>query len=117
MRELICIACPVGCALTVGEVDGEVVVRGNGCERGQVYGKQEFSDPRRTVTTVVLVSGGDRETVSVKTLHPVKKELIPYVLAEIKKLRLEAPIVEGQVLIGDIAETKVVATISVGRIQ
>lgn len=45
-RELICIGCPMGCALTV-ELDGGAVVsvRGNTCPRGDAYARKEVTAP------------------------------------------------------------------------
>ena len=41
-RELTCIVCPMGCSLEVTLEDGKVLsVKGNGCPRGEAYGKNE----------------------------------------------------------------------------
>ena len=58
-RKLICVQCPIGCHLTV-TYDGvhEPVVTGNTCKNGEIYGKSEVTDPRRTLTTSVRVKGG-----------------------------------------------------------
>ena len=60
-RELTCIGCPMGCALTV-ELDGGAVVsvRGNTCPRGDAYARKEVTAPTRIVTTTVRVTGGCR---------------------------------------------------------
>ena len=101
-RDLICVSCPIGCAITV-ELDdnGQVIsVTGNTCKRGEIYGTQEFTAPKRVVTSLVrLTSGG---VVSVKTDGLVLKTLIPEVLSEIGKLRLSAPL-----KIGDVAKENV----------
>ena len=57
-RKLICVQCPIGCHLTV-TYDGvhEPVVTGNTCKNGEIYGKSEVTDPRRTLTTSVRVKG------------------------------------------------------------
>ena len=67
-RELICIGCPMGCALTV-ELDGGAVVsvRGNTCPRGDAYARKEVTAPTRIVTTTVRVTGGALAAVSCKT--------------------------------------------------
>ena len=47
-RELICIGCPLGCALTVSMEGAEVVsVTGNTCKRGDVYARKEVTNPTR----------------------------------------------------------------------
>lgn len=70
----ICIMCPMGCPLTVENKDGEIVVTGNTCKRGEVYGKDEFQHPKRAITSLVKVKNG--EVASVKTTDTVPKERI-----------------------------------------
>ena len=58
-RELTCIGCPLGCALTVTMNGKEVVeVKGNTCKKGDIYARKEVTNPTRIVTTTVRVSGG-----------------------------------------------------------
>lgn len=70
----ICIRCPMGCPLTVEEKDGQVVVSGNTCKRGAIYGAEEYVHPQRAVTTLVKMKGGG--VASVKTSTTVPKERI-----------------------------------------
>ena len=68
-RELICIGCPLGCMLTVEMQGSEVTnVIGNTCPRGKVYAEKEVTNPTRIVTSSVRVKGGDRVSVSCKTI-------------------------------------------------
>ena len=65
-RELTCIGCPMGCALTVSLEAGMVVsVEGYTCKRGRDYGEKECTNPMRTVTSSVPVTGGAIAMVSV----------------------------------------------------
>ena len=50
-RELTCIGCPLGCAITV-TMDGSTVtaVTGNTCPRGDAYARKEVTNPTRIVT-------------------------------------------------------------------
>lgn len=51
-RELTCIGCPLGCALTVTMNGKEVVeVKGNTCKKGDIYARKEVTNPTRIVTT------------------------------------------------------------------
>ena len=53
-RELTCIGCPMGCALTVELENGAVTaVHGNTCPRGDAYARKEVTAPTRIVTTTV----------------------------------------------------------------
>ena len=57
-KELTCICCPVGCALTVIIADdSSVTVTGNRCPRGAAYGEKEVTHPTRIVTSTVRVEG------------------------------------------------------------
>ena len=120
MTEMICIACPLGCRLQVEErADGEICVTGNTCRRGVAYGKQEYTCPMRTVTSSVLVQGGERPLCAVKTAQPVPKAAITQVLEEIRKIRAQAPLKVGQVVVENIAQTGValVATAELAQMK
>lgn len=70
----ICIMCPMGCPLTIEEQNGEVVVAGNTCKRGAIYGKEEYTHPKRSITTLVKMASGG--VASCKTTCTVPKERI-----------------------------------------
>lgn len=97
-KEMICIACPVGCRLTVQTSEDGFKVTGNGCPRGITYGIQEMTDPRRMVTTTVCVSGGERRVVPVKTSQPIPKDEMFRFVAALRDLVIPAPVLPGQIL-------------------
>ena len=108
--EYTCILCPRGCHLTaewtVNEQNEKTVsVTGNFCPRGIKYATEEMTQPMRTVATSVYVSGGDEKMVSVKTNDTIPKAKIEEVLEEARKISATAPIMVGDVLISNIAET------------
>ncbi len=112
-KEIICIVCPVGCHLTVkGEDINSLEVTGNKCPRGDKYGKKELSDPRRVLPTTVKIQGGLLARLPVKTSEPIPKPLIFDAMKEIKKVKVNAPIKVGDVIIENILNTgaDVVAT-------
>ena len=108
-RELTCIACPLGCGLTV-ELDGEKVISvvGNTCPRGKDYAISECISPVRTLTTTMMCENG--ETVSVKTKAPIPKGKIFEAMKIINQTPAHPPIRVGDVLISDLFGTDVVAT-------
>ena len=72
-RELTCIGCPLGCAITV-TMDGSTVtaVTGNTCPRGDAYARKEVTNPTRIVTSTVRVNGGiypDRKSTRLNSSH------------------------------------------------
>ena len=101
--ELTCIQCPMGCPLTVTKDGDKITVTGNTCPRGAVYGEKEVSHPTRTVTSTVVVDGGEMPRVSVKTAQDVPKEKIFDIMKEIRSCRVEAPVKLGEVVISDAA--------------
>lgn len=111
-KEFVCIACPVGCRLTVWDEGGEVKVAGNTCPRGKAYGVQEFTAPMRTVTSSASVKHGDQAMCSVKTDAPVPKDKVPDVLRAIRMIQIKAPVKVGECVLRDVAGTgaNVVAT-------
>ncbi len=103
-RELTCIVCPRGCALSV-ELDGDKVlsVSGNICKRGVAYAEAECTAPVRTVTTTVRCESG--KVVSVKTSIPVPKKSVFDVMAEVNKTIAPNGIRIGDVIIKNVAGT------------
>jgi len=99
-RKFICITCPRGCALDV-TMEGEAVFKmeGNSCKRGIDYVTGELNDPRRMVTTTVRVRGGVHLLAPVYTESPIPKPRIFDLLAEIRKIELQAPVKFGDVVI------------------
>ena len=106
-EELICIGCPLGCNLTVTEENGMFSVTGNTCPRGGDYAKKELTDPRRTVTSSVRVTGGSAAMVPVKTATDIPKGKIGQCMQEIHHLTVQAPVNIGDVLCENIAGTGV----------
>ncbi|MBO5440485.1 MAG: DUF1667 domain-containing protein [Clostridia bacterium] len=108
-RALTCIACPLGCTLSV-ELDGKNVisVEGNTCPRGKEYAISECTSPVRTVTTTVKCENGD--LVSVKTSKPIPKDKVFEAMKIINSSVATPPISVGDVVIKDLFGSDVVAT-------
>jgi CxxC motif-containing protein len=106
--KLICITCPVGCALDVTH-DGETIlnVDSNTCKRGIDYVKQELTDPRRMGITTMRVKGGLHPLLPVYTSAPIPKPRIFDLLREIRQVEVEAPVKMGQVILSNVVETDV----------
>jgi len=74
-RNVTCIVCPIGCKILVKTDETKLeIVGGNKCERGIEYARNETLDPRRMLTTSVLVNEGELPLVSVKSTKPIPKE-------------------------------------------
>ena len=108
-KNLICIACPRGCYVTVDLDDaGEIVaVSGHSCKRGETYARTEMTNPTRSLTTTVKVEGGVHPVVPVKSAAPVPKGLLFDCMKEINKVTVKAPVQIGDVVIRNILGTGV----------
>jgi len=105
-RKIICTSCPMGCELTVTFDEEKVIeVKGNACPLGADYAKQEIFDPRRMVASTVRVRNGYHPLVPVYTEKPVPKPIIMDVLAEIRKVEVEAPISINDVIVENVLDT------------
>lgn len=108
-RDLVCVSCPIGCAITV-ELDdnGQVLsVTGNTCKRGDSYARQECTHPERMLTSTVKVEGGRLPVVPVKSAKPIPKELLFDCMIEINKVTVQAPVKIGDVVLENILGTGV----------
>lgn len=105
----LCIGCPLGCRLEVDddEMHQIVEVRGYDCKRGQEYAQQEHIDPRRMVTTSIVIQNGLWMRLPVKTTAAVPKALVRDVNRAIQQLTVAAPIELGEVLMHNVLETGV----------
>jgi CxxC motif-containing protein len=117
-QEITCIVCPLGCKILVRATEDQFeLLDGNKCKKGVEYARSEALDPRRMLTSSVLVKNGEWPLVSVKSSKPVPKPKILAVLKEIKKAKVNAPVKLGQLIIKNVAGTKIdiVATKSIKK--
>lgn len=118
-KEFICIGCPLGCNVTV-ETEGKEIksIVGNTCPRGADYVTKELTDPRRIVTSLVRVEGGELPVVSVKTKADIPKDKIMDCIRVLKDIELHAPVCMGDVVAENVCGSgvDVVATRSVAAL-
>jgi CxxC motif-containing protein len=108
LDRLTCVLCPVGCELEVAkDPAGGLEVGGNQCDKGIPFAVEEVLRPQRNLATSVPVKGTAATMVSVRLSGPVPREMIFPILAEIAKLRPEAPVRRGQILIAGVLGTGV----------
>ena len=103
IANFVCIGCPVGCPLQLTHQGTEVLeVSGNECNRGAKYARQEFTDPRRGMSTTVAISGARWRRLPVRVNKPIPKDRVIEAARLIHGLRVAAPVAAGQVLIEDL---------------
>lgn len=107
-KTITCIICPIGCKIFV-KTNGKRIrfTAGYKCKKGIDYAKNEALDPRRILTTSILVKGGEWPLVSVKSIKPVPKDKLFPILKQIKKITINAPVVSGQIIIKNVLDTGV----------
>ena len=117
-KNLTCIVCPRGCALTVtldSEATNPVVsVEGQGCKRGVDYATAECTHPTRVLTTTApTVDGG---VVPCKTDRAIPRELLFEAMKAVNSLSAPAVVRIGDILLPDLLGTgaNIVATANRG---
>ena len=106
MREIICTICPLGCHVAL-DIDDEGKVKGmtgNQCNKGKKYVMAEFKAPVRILTATVLCER-ESSVLPVRTDKPVPKDKLKEIMQIIAKVRVRAPIRQGQEIIHDILGT------------
>lgn len=119
-RELICIACPKGCHVTVEDdpnAETGYSVSGYTCKQGLAYALKEVTAPERTLTTTVKISGACIRRLPVITDGSIPKEKLFQAMRELDQVEVEAPVEMGAVILPHIAQTdiNVIASRSLGR--
>lgn len=101
---LTCIMCPRGCHLNVDE---NLQVTGNQCLRGVKYAEQEITNPKRLVTTTVIINSKHLRRLSVGTNTPIAKHLIFPLMEVLKTVEVHVPVHVGDVIIKNALGTDV----------
>ena len=107
VREVTCIVCPVGCRMTITEENGEYTFEGNACKRGEKYGMEEITNPKRVVTTTVKLEGSYLPLLPVKTQEPIPKGMIMDIMKELDQVTIKAPVSVGDIIVENILDTGV----------
>ncbi len=111
--HFICIVCPTSCPVDAEWNDTELLnIEHAQCKLAWDYIRGEIFDPRRIVTTTVLVEGDDLPLLSVKTDTPVPKHMVLEVMDYLANVVVQAPVGIGEVIVPNILGTgsSIVAT-------
>lgn len=101
-KDIRCIICPTGCLIHVENINGELIIEGHSCKRGEEYAREEFVSPKRILTTTMQVENGFLPLVPVRSDNPILKDKLEDALKQIARTKTKAPIKMGDVLIEDI---------------
>ncbi|MFX1570063.1 MAG: DUF1667 domain-containing protein [Promethearchaeota archaeon] len=106
-KDIRCIVCPTGCLVHVENVNGELIIEGHSCKRGEEYAREEFIAPKRILTTTMRVEDGFLPLIPVRSDKPIPKDKLDDSLKVIAKVKIKAPIKMGDILIKNILELDV----------
>lgn len=104
-REFDCIVCPMSCHMEATDERGELSIQGNSCPRGAAFVKQELTCPMRMLTTTIRIHQALHPLLPVITSQIIAKDKISDIIALCKELEVEAPVLAGQVIVHDIANS------------
>lgn len=100
--EFICIGCPMGCLLTATQTDTGIKITGNSCKIGNDYGIKEMTNPCRTLTANVRITGADIPVLSVKSKQDIPKDKIFECVQLLRNVTVQAPSNIGDIIISNI---------------
>ena len=107
LKELICITCPKGCVTAVWKEEGDIKIEGKICKKGKEYIKQEYIEPKRILTSTVVVEHSRIKRLPVRTREAIpKKKLFP-AMNELAKIRIKPPVKIGETIILNLLNTGV----------
>lgn len=119
-KELTCIGCPLGCALTV-TLENDVVkeVTGYSCKIGIDYAHKECTHPTRILTTTIPIKDGIYPRLSIKSRTDIPKDTLALCIKLLKTCSVSAPIHLGDCIYSNIGGTGVdmIATQSIPKLD
>lgn len=103
-----CVVCPLSCKLSL-EVSGkgDFLISGNRCKRGEAYAVSEHTCPKRMLTTTVAIENGMYANVPVVSDSEIEKSMLFDCLKHLYKIRVQAPIKEGDLVCANILDSGV----------
>lgn len=88
------------------------------CLRGKEYGKAEYSNPMRMLTSTVKIEGSIYNRLPVISKDEIPKDKLYDCLAELKEKVVKAPVKEGDIIIENSCNTgiNIVASTNMNRV-
>jgi CxxC motif-containing protein len=85
-RELYCINCPIGCKLTIQKRKEDIIVGGQGCNKGYEFAQTEATNPTRSLTTTVRTTVPGVPVLPVRTDGEIPKGKIAEAMRAINSM-------------------------------
>jgi len=105
MKQITCITCPIGCRVSVETKDGQYVISGNKCAKGENFVKAELTSPMRSLSTTVRTVFANAPVLPVKTNGEVPKEKIKEIMRELSKITVTEKTGIGETIVSGISGT------------
>jgi CxxC motif-containing protein len=102
MKELVCIVCPNGCALTINTEGQSITVTGNKCPKGEIFAVTEETNPTRTICSTVKTAFPNVPVLPVRVSAEIPKNRISDVMCEINKIMVRESIKSGDAVIANV---------------
>ncbi|MBE6831025.1 MAG: DUF1667 domain-containing protein [Ruminococcaceae bacterium] len=106
-KQYVCIVCPMSCSIELTDDSGVLTVEGNTCKRGEEYAKNEYTDPKRMITTTVGLRGSRLRCLPVISREAVPKKLLRDCMKQLYATVVDAPVRQGDVIVANILGTGV----------
>lgn len=112
MTNLICITCPIGCALQAELRNGSLTVIGNACARGEDFARTELTNPMRTLCTTVRTNNPACPLLPVRTQGEIPKAAMMAVMQLLAGITVTQPLNCGDIItsLNPVCEGSVIAT-------
>ena len=105
-KHFVCVVCPIGCEIDVIHDGSRIIsMEGNKCEKSAEFVSQELIEPMRILTTTVRIEGSRWPVIPVRTDKSVPKRLLPRIVRQLRRVKLQAPINMLDVVEKDILQT------------
>ncbi|AEE92336.1 conserved protein of unknown function [Tepidanaerobacter acetatoxydans Re1] len=106
--QLICTSCPKECNLSISLQDDKIIkIQGNSCKKGIDYAQIEMTDPRRILTTTVLIKDSEHLLLPVRSSAPLPKDMLQEAAKITRGYKVTPPIKRGDVVIANILNSGV----------
>jgi CxxC motif-containing protein len=105
LQELICITCPKGCVTKVWKENGVIKIEGKICKKGKDYIKQEYIEPKRILTSTVVVERSAVKRLPVRTREAIPKEKLFVAMNQLSEIRVKPPVKIGDIIISNLFNT------------
>lgn len=106
-KQYVCIVCPMSCNIELTDEDGVLTVSGNACKRGEDYAKNEYTAPKRVITTTVGLRGARLRCLPVISSGAVPRDLLRDCMSLLYSIAVDAPVKQGDIIVPNILGTGV----------